>query len=103
MYYHVLITQGDYVQTTTNYSWNVLKFNNELKTKHPTQKPLDLITYLIKTFSNENDFVLDSCLGSKTTVIACIGSKRQFVGYELDKKYLDVCVERMDNAKKNIF
>jgi site-specific DNA-methyltransferase (adenine-specific) len=93
-------TQDDYVQTTTNYPRSVLKFGNEGKTKHPTQKPLDLITYLVRTFSNENDIVLDSCLGSGTTVIACIDSNRQFVGYELDKKYFDVCVERIENTRK---
>lgn len=93
-------TQDDYIQTTTNYPRSVLKFGNAGKTKHPTQKPLDLITYLVRTFSNENDIVLDSCLGSGTTVIACIDSNRQFVGYELDKKYFDVCVERIENNKK---
>ena len=77
-------TQDDYIQTTTNYPRSILKFNNEGKTSHPTQKPSDLITYLIKTFSNENDVVLDSCMGSGTTAISCIKTNRNYIGFELN-------------------
>ena len=59
-------TQSDYVQTTSNYPRSILEFGNEGKPQHPTQKPKDLINYLIKTFSNEGDIVLDSCMGSGT-------------------------------------
>jgi len=90
-------TQDDYVQTTTNYPRSILKFNNEGKTQHPTQKPIELIKYLIKTFSNENDLVLDSCMGSGTTALACIETKRMFIGYELDTKYYNICKERIQN------
>jgi site-specific DNA-methyltransferase (adenine-specific) len=88
-------TQNDYVQTTSNYPRSVLKFNNEGKTQHPTQKPLELIKYLINTFSNENNVVLDSCLGSGTTAVACLDTNRRFIGYELEKKYFDVSTERI--------
>ena len=88
-------TQNDYVQTTSNYPRSVLKFNNEGKTQHPTQKPLELIKYLINTFSNENSVVLDSCLGSGTTAVACLETNRRFIGYELEKKYFDVSTERI--------
>ena len=88
-------TQNDYVQTTSNYPRSVLKFNNEGKTQHPTQKPLELIKYLINTFSNENSVVLDSCLGSGTTAVACLDTNRRFIGYELEKKYFDVSTERI--------
>lgn len=88
-------TQQDYVQTTSNYPRSILKFNNEGKTKHPTQKPLELIKYLINTFSNENSLVLDSCLGSGTTAVACIETNRKYIGYELDKKYFDIATERI--------
>lgn len=88
-------TQNDYVQTTTNYPRSILKFNNEGKTQHPTQKPLELIKYLVNTFSNENNVVLDSCLGSGTTAIACLETNRRFIGYELEKKYFDVINERI--------
>ena len=90
-------TQNDYVQTTSNYPRSILKFNNEGKTQHPTQKPLELIKYLINTFSNENNIVLDSCLGSGTTAIACLETNRQFIGYELEKKYFDIANERIVN------
>jgi site-specific DNA-methyltransferase (adenine-specific) len=88
-------TQNDYVQTTSNYPRSILKFNNEGKTQHPTQKPLELIKYLINTFSNETNIVLDSCLGSGTTAIACLETNRQFIAYELEKKYFDIANERI--------
>ena len=90
-------TQDDYIQTTTNYPRSILKFNNEGKPQHPTQKPIELIKYLIKTFSNETDLVLDSCMGSGTTALACIETNRMYVGYELDDKYYNICKERIQN------
>jgi len=88
-------TQKDYVQTTTNYPRSILKFNNEGKVKHPTQKPLKLIEYLIKTFSNENEVVLDNCMGSGSTAIACIKNNRKYIGFEMEKKYFEICKERI--------
>jgi len=95
-------TQKDYVQTTTNYPRSILKFNNEGKVKHPTQKPLTLIENLIKTFSNENETVLDNCLGSGTTAIACIKNNRKYIGFEKDKKYFNICIERINEATTNL-
>lgn len=94
-------TQKDYVQTRTNYPRSILKFNNEGKVKHPTQKPLSLIEYLIKTFSNENEVVLDNCMGSGTTAIACIKNNRKYIGFEKDTKYFEICKERITNLKKD--
>lgn len=94
-------TQKDYVQTTTNYPRSILKFNNEGKVKHPTQKPLSLIEYLIKTFSNDNEVVLDNCMGSGTTAIACIKNNRKYIGFEKEKKYFDVCKERIEDIITN--
>lgn len=93
-------TQDDYVQTTTNYPRSILKFNNEGKTIHPTQKPIELIKYCINTFSNEGNIVLDSCMGSGTTAIACIETKRQYIGYELDKDIFDICNKRINDKLK---
>tara|TARA_R100000935_G_C2773820_1_gene138759 strand:+ start:35 stop:832 length:798 start_codon:yes stop_codon:yes gene_type:complete len=93
-------TQKDYVQTTTNYPRSILKFNNEGKVKHPTQKPILLIEYLIKTFSNENEVVLDNCMGSGTTAIACIKNNRKYIGFEKDEKYYEVCCERINNGNE---
>ncbi len=88
-------TQSDYVQTTTNYPRSILSFKNEGKTVHPTQKPLDLIKYLILTFSNKGATVLDSCFGSGTTIFACRETERNFIGYELDKKYFEHCLQQI--------
>lgn len=63
---------------------------------HKTQKPLALFEYLIKTYTNENDLVLDNCIGSGTTAIACINTNRQFIGFELDKKYFNLANKRMN-------
>jgi len=93
-------TQNDYVQTISNYPRSILNFKNEGKTQHPTQKPLELIKYLINTFSNENNIVLDSCLGSGTTAVACLETKRQYIGYELEKKYFDIANKRIVNVTK---
>jgi site-specific DNA-methyltransferase (adenine-specific) len=91
-------TQNDYVQTTSNYPRSILTFNNEGKTQHPTQKPLELIKYLINTFSNENNVVVDSCLGSGTTAVACIETNRHFIGYEVEKKYFDIANDRIKSV-----
>ena len=62
---------------------------------HETQKPLLLMDYLIKTFSNENDIVLDFTMGSGTTGVACMNNNRKFIGIELDKKYFQIANERI--------
>tara|TARA_R110002153_G_scaffold93486_2_gene226012 strand:- start:531 stop:1328 length:798 start_codon:yes stop_codon:yes gene_type:complete len=94
-------TQNDYIQTTTNYPRSILKFNNEGKVKHPTQKPLLLIEYLIKTFSNENEVILDNCMGSGTTAIACIKNNRKYIGFEMNTTYFDICKERIATLDKH--
>ncbi len=62
---------------------------------HPTQKPLELMKYLIKTYSNEDDIVMDNCMGSNTTGLACKELNRQYIGIEKDKNYYDVSVSRV--------
>lgn len=62
---------------------------------HPTQKPLDLMKYLVRTFTNEGDIVLDFCMGSGTTGLACLELNRNFIGIESDKKYFEIAKERM--------
>jgi len=64
---------------------------------HPTQKPVALYEYLVKTFSNEGDTVLDPCMGSGTTGIACLSLNRNFIGIERDKQYFNNALERMEN------
>lgn len=65
---------------------------------HPTQKPVALLEYLIKTYTNEGETVLDNCMGSGTTAIACINTNRNYIGFELDKQYCDIANERIQRA-----
>lgn len=66
---------------------------------HSTQKPVSLCEYLIKTYTNENDLVLDNCMGSGTTGIACLNTNRNFIGMELDENYFNVAKKRIENHK----
>ena len=78
---------------------DILEFNvvpNRKGKLHPTQKPVDLCEWLIKTYSNENDFVLDNCMGSGTTGVACINTNRNFIGIELDKNYFNIAKDRIN-------
>ena len=72
---------------------------------HPTQKPTDLFEYLIKTYTNKGETVLDNCMGSGTTAIACINTERNFIGFELDKTYYEKSLERIKNhaAQNELF
>ena len=69
---------------------------------HPTQKPVDLLRYLIRTYSNEGDTILDNCMGSGTTAVACIKEKRHFIGFELNKDYYDKACKRIDAAQRQL-
>ncbi|QXD13367.1 site-specific DNA-methyltransferase [Lactiplantibacillus plantarum 2025] len=74
--------------------------NSKEKTIHPTQKPVKLLEYLINTYSNENDTVLDNCMGSGSTGVACVNTGRDFIGMELEGKYFKIAEERINNAKR---
>ena len=67
--------------------------------KHPTQKPVDLLEYLIKTYTNEGETVLDNCIGSGSTGVACINTGRKFIGIELDENYFNIAKNRIEEAK----
>ena len=69
------------------------------KTLHPTQKPVSLCEYFIKTYSNEGAVILDPFIGSGTTAIACINTGRNFIGFEMDKGYYDIACKRIEGAK----
>lgn len=72
---------------------------------HPTQKPVELLEYMIKTYSNENDIILDNCMGSGSTGIACLNTNRKFIGIELDDNYFNVAKQRIETnvPQKNLF
>lgn len=66
---------------------------------HPTQKPVELLEYLIKTYTNEDDLVLDFTMGSGSTGVACLKTNRNFIGIELDKDYFNMSKDRIENNK----
>lgn len=88
----------DKITTTKNkgtrYPLTTIKFKRETGF-HPTQKPVKLLEYLIKTYTNENETVLDNCMGSGSTGVACVDTNRNFVGMELDEKYFDIAKRRI--------
>ena len=88
-------TSNEYVTEYENYPKNILTFDKDSDVFHPTQKPVDLLRYLVLTYTNEGDTVLDNCIGSGTTAIACIKGKRHFVGFELNKGYFDKACKRI--------
>lgn len=88
---------GEFKTEWTNYPSNVLNIKSE-RGYHPTQKPVPLFEYLIRTYTDEGMTVLDNCMGSGTTGVACMNTNRKFIGIELDEKYFNVATERITNA-----
>lgn len=88
----------EYNDNGKRYPTQIWKFKRDVLTSnlHPTQKPLMLIEELVKTFSNEGETILDNCFGSGTTAIACLRTNRNFVGFELEKKYFDIAKDRIE-------
>jgi len=88
----------------TYYPTDILDFagvpNTELL--HPTQKPVELLEYLIKTYTNEGETVLDNCAGSFSTGIACLNTNRDFIGIEKDENYFNIAKERIEKAEKAV-
>lgn len=93
-----------YKDTGYRYPCDLLKFNREKlgSTLHPTQKPVALLEYLIKTYTNPGETVLDNCMGSGSTGVACVNTGRRFVGIELEQKYFDIAVQRISDAEKKL-
>jgi site-specific DNA-methyltransferase (adenine-specific) len=87
---------NSYAQTNTGYPNNILHYKSEYGL-HPTQKPVSLMEYLIKTYTNEGETVLDNCMGSGTTGVACKRLNRSFIGIEKDAKYFDIATKRIQN------
>ena len=79
---------------------NQLRPNSNERCGHPTQKPVALFEHLIKTYTNEGEIVLDNCIGSGTTAVAAINTNRQFIGFEKEKEYFDVAIERIKKVSE---
>ena len=93
-----LLHDTEYEQKFTNYPSEVIEFALDGKHIHPTQKPVSLMEYLILTYSNEHDVVLDNCMGSGTTGVACLNTNRQFIGIEQDAKYFELASQRIHST-----
>ena len=91
------IKQVQTVNNGTRYPRSIQKFSLDKEKLHPTQKPVALFEYLIKTYTNEGDTVLDNCMGSGTTGVACKNLSRNFIGMELDETYFNVAKDRIEN------
>lgn len=96
-----LISNSEYKQEYTNYPKDIIEFNIENTTIHETQKPVDLLEYLVKTYSNAGDTVLDNTMGSGSTGIACLNTQRNFIGIEIEQKYFDLASQRINEHNKN--
>jgi len=86
------------INNGTRYPRDIQKFNHDKEKFHPTQKPVALLEYLIRTYTDEDAVVLDNCMGSGSTGVACINTDRKFIGMELDRRYFDIASERIENA-----
>lgn len=84
----------------TGFPNNVLEFARDKDTTHPTQKPVALMEYLIRTYTNEGEVVLDNCMGSGTTGVACANTGRRFIGIEREPKYFDIACRRIEDAQR---
>ena len=91
----------EYVAKYTNYPVNLLEFSRDKDKFHPTQKPVALLEYLINTYTNEGDVVLDNCMGSGSTGVGCINTNRKFIGIELDEKYFEIARNRIQDISSN--
>ena len=89
----------EYAQKFTNYPTSILEYARERKQIHPTQKPTELLEFLIKTYTNENDIVLDNCMGSGSTGVACMNANRRFIGIEKEQEYYAVAQKRLKIEK----
>ena len=89
----------EYRQEFTNYPNDRINFSNE-KGLHESQKPVALMEYLIKTYTNEGETVLDFTMGSGTTGVACVNTGRRFIGIELDDGYFKIAQDRIEQAQR---
>jgi DNA modification methylase len=90
--------------STERYPTSVLTFKTDKQKEafHPTQKPIALFEYLIKTYTNEKETVLDNCIGSGTTAIACLNTRRNYIGFETNMTYCDVAYKRIQNTEAEV-
>ena len=95
----------EYIAEFTNYPNAVIHFDQTGKKLHPTQKPVELLRYLIRTYTDEGMLVLDNCMGSGSTAVACLKEKRNYIGFELNAEYHAKSIERIkaEQAQLTLF
>jgi len=93
-----LLHDTEYEQKYTNYPSEIIEFGLDKNAVHPTQKPVALMEYLIRTYTNEGDIVLDNCMGSGTTGVAAVNTKRNFIGIESNEAFFDISTGRINGA-----
>lgn len=92
-----LLHETEYEQKYTNYPSEILEFGLDKNSQHPTQKPVALMEYLIKTYTNSGETVMDNCMGSGSTGVAAINCDRHFIGIEKEEKYFKIAQDRINN------
>ena len=95
-----LLHETEYEQKFTNYPSEIIEFGLDSDVVHETQKPVALMEYLIRTYSNEGEIVLDNCMGSGTTGVACINTNRKFIGIEKKDEYYDAAKKRISISEQ---
>ncbi len=90
--------QTTHISDGRRYPRDVINFTFPSNVKHPQQKPTDLLEYLIKTYTNEGELVLDATIGSGSTAVACVNTGRHFIGFETEKKFCDIANDRISKA-----
>ena len=98
-----LNSDTEYVQKYTGYPTNILRFKREAKPVHPTQKPVSLLEFLVKSYTLPGETVLDNCMGSGSTGVACANTGRAFIGIEKEQKYFETAKSRIEEAYKCVF
>ena len=91
------VADKSFIRTHKNYPTDIITFSKDAG-YHPTQKPVDLLEYLIKTYTNEGDLVLDNCMGSGSTGVACVNTNRDFIGMELNEEYFKIACGRIEGV-----
>ena len=97
------VDRSPYFQEYENYPTDLVYTKMSTSKSHPTEKPLELFSYLIKTYTNEGDIVMDNCVGSGTTAIAAYRLKRKFICMEKELEYYKIAVKRLDDVRNTLF
>lgn len=95
--------KDNYKEYSEKHPISIIQFNNENKKIHQTQKPVTLLEYLIKTYTNEGEMVLDNCMGSGSTGVACVNTNRNFIGIELDENYFNIAKDRIERSTNELW